>query len=372
MSWFNRFSNLFRGRTMDRELEEELQFHIEARMRDNIAAGMSEKESLRDAAQRFGNRTLLKERTREANIFGWLESFAQDIRHGGRMFAKNPGFTAVAVISLALGTGANTAMFSAADALLLRPLPVANPGDVVNIGSDYTGGDYRSTFTSYPNYADIRDRSTSFDGVVAFAPITAGFAAQPGTTLQMTVGMVASGNFFQVLGVEPQLGRSFRPDEDSVPGRDAVVVLSHGMWEQLGSDPAILGRKVRIAGIDFHVIGVAPAGFTGPDRHRRPAFYLPVMMWPRVSGDSRVLVARDYWGLRVKGRLKPGVTLAQVQAELDHIAKDLERAYPDTNRKQGLIVRTELQVAALENRIRGGRRDDSYDTRVGRPHCRLR
>ncbi len=360
MSWFNRFSNLFRGRAVERELEEELQFHLEARVRDNIAAGMSAEESRRDAARRFGNRTLVKERTREANIFGWLESFAQDIRHGGRMFAKNAGFTAVAVISLALGTGANTAMFSAADALLLRPPPmVARPGELVNIGSDYSGGDYRSTYTSYPNYVDLRDRSASFTGVVAFAPITAAFAAQPfaaqpGASPQLTVGMVASGNFFQVLGVEPRLGRSFRPDEDSVPGRDAVVVLSHGMWEQLGSDRAILGRKVRIAGIDFRVIGVAPVGFTGPNRYRRPAFYIPVMMWPRVSGDSRVLVARDYWGLRVKGRLKPRVTLGQVQAELDHIATVLERAYPDTNRNQGLIVRTELQVAALENRIQTG------------------
>jgi len=121
MSWLNRFSNLFRSR-LDRDLEEELQFHFDARLQDNLAKGMPRQQAKRDAALRFGNRTLAKERTREANIIGWLESFAQDLRHGCRMFAKNPGFTAVAVLSLALGTGANTAMFSAADALVLRPL----------------------------------------------------------------------------------------------------------------------------------------------------------------------------------------------------------------------------------------------------------
>ena len=351
MSWLNRLSNLLRGRTLDQELDEELQFHVDARTADNVAAGMSPAEARQDAARRFGNRTLAKERTREANIFGWLESFAQDLRHGGRMFVKNPGFTAVAVLSLALGTGANTAMFSAADALLLRPLPVASPGDLVNIGSDYTNSDHRFTYTSYPNYIDIRNRSASFDGVAAFAVVTTGFAGQTGAPPHMTVGMAVTGNIFHVLGVAPQLGRSFRPDEDKVPGRDAVAVLSHGLWEQLGSDPRILGRNVKIGGIDFNVIGVASEGFTGPDKYRRPAFYVPMMMWPRLAGNPGALEARDFWGLRVKGRLKAGATLAQVHAELNHIATDLERAYPETNRKQGLMVRSDLQIAALENPV---------------------
>jgi len=303
MAWLNRLSNLLRGRALDQELDEELQFHVDARTADNIAAGMSPAEARHDAARRFGNRTLAKERTREANIFGWLESFAQDLRHGGRMFVRNPGFTAVAVLSLALGTGANTAMFSAADALLLRPLPVASPGDLVNIGSDYLISDHRFTFTSYPNYIDIRDRSATFDGLAAFAVVTTGFAERSGELPHITVGMAVTGNIFRVLGVAPQLGRAFRQDEDKVPGRDAVVVLSHGLWEQLGSDPRILGRNVRIGGIDFNVIGVAPDGFTGPEKYRRPAFYVPIMMWPRLSGNPQALEARDFWGLRVKGRL---------------------------------------------------------------------
>jgi predicted permease len=354
MAWLNRFSNLFCRRALNRELEEELEFHMEARARDNIAAGMSAEQARQDAARRFGNRTLAKERTREANLLGWLESFVQDLRHGGRMFVKNPGFTALAVISLALGTGANTAMFSTSDALLLRPLPVANPSELVDIGSDFSTGDFRWSFTSYPNYVDIRDRSSSYSGLLAFAPVTAGFAAQTGAPPQMAVGMVVSGNFFDVLGVAPRLGRAFQADEDKVPGRDAVVVLSYGLWEQLGSDPSIVGRNVTIAGINCSVIGVAPESFTGPDRYRRPKFFVPVMMWPRVSGDTQALEDRAYWGLRVKGRLKRGAELAQAQAELDHIAKDLAQAYPSTNHNQGLKARREFESAVRENPVQAG------------------
>ncbi len=354
MPWLTRFSNLFRRRALDRELDEELQFHLDARTRDNMRAGMSAEHASADAARRFGNRPLVRERAREANVLAWLESFLQDLRHGGRMFVKNPGFTAVAVISLALGTGANTAMFSAADAMLLRPLPVSHPNELVNIGSNFAGGDFRWSLTSFPNYVDIRDRSTSFRGVLAFAAVTAGFAARSGTNPQIASGMAVSGNFFDVLGVAPQWGRTFRADEDRVSGRDAVVVLSHGFWEALGSDPAIVGRHVKIGGVDFSVIGVAPENFSGPDKYRRPAFYVPLMMWPRLTGDSRMIEARDDWTLRVKGRLKPGVSLAHAQAELNGIANDLSRAYPDTNANQGLKVRTQFQTDVMENPVNAG------------------
>lgn len=354
MSWLNRFSNLFRGRALDRELDEELQFHLDARIQDNIGAGMPAEQASQDAARRFGNRTLARERAHEANILAWLESLILDLRHGGRMFVKDPGFTAVAVISIALGTGANTAMFSAADAMLLRPLPVAHPNELVNIGSDFSTGDFRWSLTSYPNYADIRDRSASFQGVLAFAGVTTGFAARTSANPEVAPGMAVSGNFFDVLGVALQLGRTFRPDEDRVSGRDAVVVLSHGLWEALGSDPAILGRDVRIGGIDFRVIGVAPESFSGPDRYQRPAFYVPLMMWPRLAGDPRTIQARDNWNLRVKGRLKPGVSLAQAQAELNGIAQDLSRAYPDTNSNQRLKVRTQFQTEVAENPVNAG------------------
>jgi macrolide transport system ATP-binding/permease protein len=281
----------------------------------------------------------------------WQGAVWQDLRHGCRMFAKNPGFTLAAVLSVALGAGANVAMFSAADALLLRPLPVPRPGEVLRVGTDFTTGYSSAMLSSYPNYTDVRDRNRSFAGLLAFATITTGFAAAPTATPQVKPGMVVTGNFLQVLGVQPELGRGFRPEEDQVPGRDAVVILSHGTWEQLGSDPNIFGRIVRIAGIEFTAIGVAPDSFSGPDRNRRPAFYVPMMMRPRLTGDPQTLEARDRFILTIKGRLKPGVSLTQAQAELDTIARDLERAHPDTNRNLRLMARTELQMNIRENRV---------------------
>ena len=161
------------------------------------------------------------------------------------MLAASPGFTTIAVLSLAIGIGANCAIFSFADALLLRPLPVARPGEVFTVGStaslEALGAS--SLVSSYRDYVDIRDRSKSFDGLAAFTYVTAGFATDPGRTPKLKMGMLVSGNLFPLMGVEPTIGRAFRPEEDQVPGRDAVVVLGRTMWEQeFGSDPAVLGR----------------------------------------------------------------------------------------------------------------------------------
>ena len=285
-------------------------------------------------------------------VFAWLERLVQDVRYGCRMLAANPGFTLVAVCSLALGIGANTAAFSWADALLLRPLTVARPGEVLTVGSAMSVEGFSSINASYREYADIRDRNTSFDGLVAFSGLTSGLATTRDAQPRLTLGLMVSGNFFTVMGVEPELGRGFRLDEDQVPGRDAVVVLGHTLWEQqFGSDPAVLGRHVQLSGIDFTIIGVAPERFTGMNQYVRADFFAPLMMWPRLSGDqkARPLEDRAARGVTIKGRLKPGVTMAQAQTELDVIAKDLERAYPDTNRNRGLIVRTELQTRLAQS-----------------------
>ncbi len=281
----------------------------------------------------------------------WKGALWQDLRHGCRMFAKNPGFTLAAVLSIALGAGANVAMFSAADALLLRPLPVPKPEEIVVVGTDFSELNFSSMSSSYPNYVDLRDRNRSFGGLLAFHATIAGFAAGRADGPQVKIGMIVTGNALQVLGVQPELGRAFRPEEDQVPGRDAVVILSHATWEQLGADPKILGRTVRIAGIEFTVIGVTPESFVGPDRNFRPAFYVPTMMWPRLSGDPQTLEGRDRFGLTIKGRLKPGVSLTRAQAELDTIARDLERAHPETNRNLHLMVRTQMQMNIRENRV---------------------
>jgi len=268
------------------------------------------------------------------------------------MLAANPGFTLVAVSSLAMGIGANCAAFSWADALLLRPLTVARPGEVVTVGSRMSVEGFSRLGASYREYLDVRDRSTSFSGLVAFTGVTSGLAATPDALPKLTLGLLVSGNFFSVMGVEPELGRMFRPEEDLVPGRDAVVIVSHSLWEhQFGSDPSILGRRVQLSGIEFTIVGVAPEQFTGMNQFVRSDFYAPLMMWPRLLGDpkERPLEDRNFRNVTIKGRLNSGVSLARAQTELSVIAKDLERAYPDTNRDRALVVRTELQTRIAQS-----------------------
>src|SRR3984893_683233 len=234
----------------------------------------------------------------------------QDIRYGFRMLAASPGFTTVAVLSLAIGIGANCAIFSFADALLLRPLPVARPGEVLSVGSRSSLEALNASrlVSSYRDYVDIRDRNRSFDGLAAFASLTAGFATDPTATPKLKIGLLISGNLLPLMGVEPTIGRAFRPEEDEVPGRDAVVILGRTMWEQeFGSDPAVLGRRVRINGNELTVIGVAPPQFSGLDPVVRSDFFVPLMMSPRLISDARTssLEARDARNLKLKGRLEP-------------------------------------------------------------------
>src|SRR6185436_13104574 len=237
-----------------------------------------------------------------------------DLRHACRMFVKTPAFTAIAVISIAFGTGANVAIFSAADALILRPLPVPRPSELMTVGfkTRLAGLTTRSVM-SYADYADVRDRNHSFEALVAFTSRTAGFTMRPGAPPQVKMTTLVSGNFFRALGIVPVIGRDFRPEEDQMPGRDAVAILSYGMWKQeFAGDPSVLGQKIRIAAIDFTVIGVAPESFTGIEpRLIKEAAFVPLAMWPRfpAMADANPLGNRGYRALTVKGRLKPGVTL---------------------------------------------------------------
>ena len=258
------------------------------------------------------------------------------------------------MLTLAVCIGANCAIFSFADALLLRPLPVTRPGEVLSVGSrsSLEALNASSLVSSYRDYVDIRDRNRSFDGLAAFASLTAGVATDPTATPKLKIGLLISGNLLPLMGVEPTIGRAFRPEEDEVPGRDAVVILGRTMWEQeFGADGGVLGRTVRINGVPFTIIGVAPASFTGMDRYVRYDFFIPLMMSPRVIADSKAasLEARDVRNLTLKGRLKPGVSQAQAQSELTTIAGDLERAYPETNKNRQFFVKTELQARIAES-----------------------
>jgi putative ABC transport system permease protein len=286
--------------------------------------------------------------------FVWLEQLWQDVKHGCRVLISSPVFTIVSVLSLAIGIGANCAIFSFADALLLRPLPVARPGEIMTVGSttSFEALNASALVSSYPEYLDIRDNSKSFDGLVAFSYNAAGFTSDPKAPPKLKMGMLVSENFFAVMGVEPTIGRAFRPEEHRVPGRDAVVILGRVMWDQeFAGDSAVLGRTMRINGHDFTVIGVAPPKFTGMNQYVRADFFTPLMMSASLLADPKAasLQARDARNLTLKGRLTAGVSQAQAQTELNAIAANLQREHPDTNKNRGLAIRTELQARMAQS-----------------------
>jgi predicted permease len=271
-----------------------------------------------------------------------------DLRYAIRTLRQSPGFALTAIVSIALGVGATAAVFSLGDGLVLRPLPVPNPSQVVKLSARTPSGTFGDM--SYRDFVDYRDRLQSFDGLAAYSLTPFGFAKDAKAQSQMKYGFLVSGNFFRVMGTEPQLGRGFRPEEDQAPGRDAVMVLAHTFWEnEFASDPAVIGRRVRLNGLDFTVIGVATESFTGMDLFSRPAFYVPAAMAPvMISSNHDLLTDRRSRAFSVKGRLKPGVSMQAGSAEAAALAKSLEQSYPTTNRAFGAALRTELQ-ARLDN-----------------------
>ncbi|HEY7185995.1 MAG TPA: ABC transporter permease [Vicinamibacterales bacterium] len=273
----------------------------------------------------------------------------QDLRHGARMLYKNPGFSLIAILSIAIGVGANAAMFSVADGLVLRPLPVPDAAGVVTIRSTTPTGQLRNLI-SYPDFVDLRDRAQRFEGLAAKRDVVASFVRGRDEVAQSKLGHAVSANFFDLLHIKPALGRGFLPDEDRVSGRDAVMVLAHETWtEQFGADPQIIGREVRLRGLPFTVIGVAPKDFAGLDIYVPPAFYVPMAMATTLGGvPADLLDRRDSRVFRVVGRLRPGASLVQAQEETAGVARALEQEHPDTNRGYGLLLRSEMDARLAE------------------------
>jgi putative ABC transport system permease protein len=338
-----------REESLDRELDD----YLDRETQERTAAGMSPEEARHAAHRKLGSALRVKEDTRAAWGWTWIERAWQDVRYGCRMLAKSPGFTLVAAISIALGVGANCAMFSAADMLLLRPLPVPHPGEVLTVGFVSGAGPTplgRAVTSSYLDYLSLRDSNRSFEGLTAFTFFPMRFSIQPDVLPQLKMGAVVSGNFFQAMQVDPQLGRVFQPEEDRVSGRDAVAVLSYDTWKNhFASDPSVLDRKIQLNGIQFVVIGVTPESFTGVEPFVRPAFYTPMMMLPRLSTEPRGLEMREFRAFTVKGRLRPGVTFKQAQAELAALGAGLANTYPDTNRNLRAVALTEFHYRDDQN-----------------------
>jgi len=273
-----------------------------------------------------------------------------DLRFTLRNFQHNPGFAVVAIVSLALGIGANGAIFSLAEYLLLRPLPVPHASGIMVVQAQLRGEGnsmYQPAGLSYPDFIDFERKSRSFAGLAASQYFPFGIAPDKTTLPKMKYGALVSGNFFSVLGVSPALGRSFRADEDEVPGRDAVVVLGHDFWEnEFASSPNVIGKSIFLNGLPFTVIGVAPEPFRGPTVWIRADLYVPLAMQPALAGSSQPneLETRGLRVLRVQGRLRPGVSVRQAGAEARVISQQLAQAYPATNRTCSLEVGTYWQT----------------------------
>jgi predicted permease len=270
----------------------------------------------------------------------------QDLKHSTRMLLKNPGFTLVAIASIAIGVGANAAMFSLADAFVLRPLTVPQPGGIVAVSAVPSVQGLRNPAMSYRDYVDVRDGTRSFERIAAYQLVAVGFATAKDELAQRKVGVASSENLLEASGVTPALGRWFRADENAVVERSPVVVLAYDTWtEQFGADPNIIDRRVFLSGIDFTVIGVAPEGFLGLDAYVRPGFYVPLAMAPSLntSAAADILERRDSRWLRVKGRLRSGVTVTQARQDVASLAATLAKQYPNSNRGLDFTVQTELQ-----------------------------
>jgi len=279
-----------------------------------------------------------------------------DFRYAARTLRKSPGFAVVAVISLALGIGANSAMFSLANGLLLRPLPVPHASQLIAVQSKLRGeslgaGLFEYSPVSYPDFRDLKAKSASFAGLAASEYSPFGFSVEKDQQPKMKFGVLVSGDFFRVMDVRPALGRDFRPDEDQVAGRDAVVILGYDFWKaDCGGQPDVVGRTIFLNNIGFTVIGVAREGFTAPYPTVRGAFYVPLAMGARLAGDSQpnMLERRAARQIMVQGRLKPGVSVARAAAEAAVIGRQLSIAYPDTNRTSSLELTTDINARIRE------------------------
>ena len=266
----------------------------------------------------------------------WEDEMMQDLRYGVRMLVKRPGFTLVAVLSLALGIGANTAIFSLINTLLLRPLPIRQPEQLVALNNVGEGRSMFSNF-SYPNYKDLRDRNEAFSDLIAYRimPLS---SSHDGINERLW-GYEVSGNYFAALGVQPALGRFITVDDDRTLGAHPVVVISHKYWQQsYGSAPDVIGKEMIVNGRRYTIIGVAAQGFLGTEIASAAELWFPLAMQAQLEMGSNWLDKRGSETLFVQGRLKPGVRMSQAQSALNLIAMQLEREYPDENKGKRITL----------------------------------
>lgn len=328
MALLSRIANLFSRSRVDREIEAEIQSHLDLRIADNIAAGMTPEAARRDALLRFGSRAATKERVASADLALGLAGIWSDLRYAARQLRHSPGFAVTAVLTLAVAICANAVVFSVLNALVLRPLNLPDSQRLYTV-------EQRGVLNSYLDFYDLRDRNRSFSGMAAYGITEAGMNL--GGNPSMAWDIEASGDYFRVMGIKPYLGRFFNRADEQGPDSAPFVVLSYPYWKtQFQGDRNIVGRTVQINRHVFTVIGVAPRQFHGIELFFWPDMWTPLVEQAEIEGSS-TLEERYLRNLFILGRLKSGVTLAQVQADLKPIADYLKKNYPRDD--DGMVFR---------------------------------
>jgi MacB-like periplasmic core domain len=333
MRWIQNIANwlrsLFRRNDAEQELGSELRFHLERQIEEKVAAGMTPQEARRAALREFGGVEQVKEECRDTRRVNFLENLLQDTRYGLRMLRKSPGFTFFAVAVLALGIAANSAIFSVADAVLVRPLPYRDSNRLVVVMEDASAYGFPRDTPSPGNFADWKLRNQVFENMAAL-PYGGFFNLTGDGNPEELAGKRITANLFSLLGVSPALGRDFRP-EDDLPGAPHVAILSYGLWlRRFGGNPQIVGKEILLNYEKCTVIGVMKRGLQFPDRETE--------LWVPAQFSKEDLADHGSHYLLVFARLKRGISLKTANANLATIASQLEKEHPDSNAKVGAFA----------------------------------
>jgi hypothetical protein len=320
--------SLWNRQKRESELDEELQSHLRMAVEDRTGRGETREQASGAARRELGNVGLIKEVTREMWGWAWFARLMQDLRYGLRMLQRSPGFTAVAILTLALGIGANTALFSVVNGVLFNPLPYSHPEQLVWLAESKPN--FATGSISFPNFLDWQKSNRTFTSM----GLSRGYSYNLtglGEAEQLRGRLISSG-FFGVLGVNPAIGRSFAPGEDAI-GAAPLAMISGGLWKRkFGSSPDVLAKSLTLNGKDYSIVGVIPASFNlSLGGFNNIDVYVPIGQW-----ENPLLPKRGAGlGFHGIGRLKPGVTLEQARADMQGVTEGLAVAYPDTDKGIG-------------------------------------
>jgi len=337
MGWFQRARNSWSGDGSS--FDEEARFHLDQRTDEFMRAGMSADEARREAHKRFGSVALANDRSSDANGLPWIDDFRRDVGYGWRMLRRNPGFSLLAILCLTLGIGANAAVFSWIEGVMLRPYPLVVDEDSLFVIAGTAPEATKGTDISWPDFKDLERSATTIQAFIAdrINGAVIGLVNQKG---ERAPGSLVSANYFDALGVKPILGRGFQPGEDV--GRDAhpVVVISYQLWQRkFSGNPSAVGSTIRLNGVLHTIVGVAPEGFYGTFVGYQFQFWVPASMQAVFDPGGYKLEDRGARWIEGFVRLRPGVSRAQAQAELSAMAERLRTEFPSTNRGRGLMLK---------------------------------